>query len=344
MQRVVIYRLGSLGDTIVALPCFHKIAEVFPDAERIVLTNAPVSAKAPPLDAILLNSGLVHRTMAYPIRMRSAAGFLGLRDALRALHATTLIYLAPGRGRLQAYRDIVFFRWCGFTTIIGAPTTADLQVRRRDIARNATERECARLARTLAALGPIDVESQQAWDLRLTADEQHAGRESTRQMAVTGYVAINMGGKLRQKDWGEGNWRALLSSLTRSCPDFGLLIVGGAEDAARAAETAEVWRGNVVNACGRLSPRESAAALEGAFLFIGHDSGPLHLAAAMGVPCVGLFGDGNVPEEWHPPGACHRIIHRMAGVGTIAVADVVDAVHALLAMRQGAPVLAESLT
>ena len=48
-EKVVIYRLGTLGDTIVALPCFHQIARVFPNAARIILTNEiPSSAIAHP--------------------------------------------------------------------------------------------------------------------------------------------------------------------------------------------------------------------------------------------------------------------------------------------------------
>ncbi len=39
MGSIVIYRLGSLGDTIVALPCFRRIAQSFPQAERILLTT-----------------------------------------------------------------------------------------------------------------------------------------------------------------------------------------------------------------------------------------------------------------------------------------------------------------
>ena len=52
-KRVLIYRLGSLGDTLIALPAFHLIARAFPGAERRLLTNFPVNVKAPPAAAIL---------------------------------------------------------------------------------------------------------------------------------------------------------------------------------------------------------------------------------------------------------------------------------------------------
>jgi len=67
----VIYRLGSLGDTVVALPCFHKVAQTWPNAERIVLTNFPVSSKAAPLEVILREGGLIQAAIAYPVGTRS---------------------------------------------------------------------------------------------------------------------------------------------------------------------------------------------------------------------------------------------------------------------------------
>ena len=46
-NRILIYRIGSLGDTLVALPCLHLIARTFAGSERILLTNVPIHAKAP---------------------------------------------------------------------------------------------------------------------------------------------------------------------------------------------------------------------------------------------------------------------------------------------------------
>src|ERR1022692_4022661 len=74
VRRVLIYRLGSLGDTVVALPCFHLIARTYPNAERRLLTNFPVHAKAPAAAAVLGDSGLVHGYMSYTwVPARSAS-------------------------------------------------------------------------------------------------------------------------------------------------------------------------------------------------------------------------------------------------------------------------------
>jgi len=70
-----------------------------------------------------------------------------------------------------------------------------------------------------------------------------------------------------------------------------------------------------------------------AALFLGHDSGPMHLAAAVGVRCVSLFGDFNVPRTWYPHGSGHRILHEMCGVRAITPDRVCEAARAILDER-----------
>ncbi len=249
------------------------------------------------------------------------------------------MYLTPARGLTNAFRDWLYFRFCGFTHIVGTPLTDDLQKCREIVAGTATqtrveERECERLARCLKPLGPIDLSDPTMWELRLSERELKVGDGVLAPLGSTPYLAINMGGKAREKDWGLKNWGMLLETLSEQYPGNGLLIIGAAEDSERAQTIAGKWAGPVVDACGRLSPRESAAAMRHAAVFVGHDSGPLHLAAAAGVSCVGLFGNINQPQRWHPPGAQHRILHRMTGLEFITVAEVVSAVRDIAPRRQ----------
>ncbi|HWJ35745.1 MAG TPA: glycosyltransferase family 9 protein [Steroidobacteraceae bacterium] len=335
----MIYRLGSLGDTVVALPCFHKVAQTWPNAERIVLTNFPVSSKAAPLEVILREGGLIQAAIAYPVGTRSINELWRLAQHLRSLNADVLVYLTPARGLLNAFRDWLFFKLCGFKDIVGTPLSEDLQTCRKvgpdtSAEHRIEERECERLARCLQSLGPIDLDDPDMWDLRLTESELRAGTAVLAPLNSAPYFAINMGGKATEKDWGSSNWLSLLKRLSGQYPDFGLLVIGSAVDSERAQQAAKAWAGPVVDACGKLSPRESAAAMRHAEAFIGHDSGPLHLAAATGVPCVGLFGKFNQPNRWHPRGLHHRIIHRMSGLHDITVAEVTDAIGDVVPCRQ----------
>ena len=327
---VVIYRLGSLGDTIVALPCFHAITQAHPGAERIVLTNFPVSAKAAPLEGILGGSGLMDRALAYPVGTRSLKALWALRAELKALGADTLYYLTPARGLAAAWRDWLFFKLCGFKHIVGAPLTRDLQANRVVNAQGDLEQECVRLARCLQAIGPIELNDRRNWDLGLSASESDQANRCLQGMGASRFMAINMGGKVAINDWGMDHWLPLLKQLTQARPDLGLLVVGGPEDHERGQQVAAIWQGPLVNACGSLKPRESAAALKAATLFIGHDSGPMHLAAAMGVRCIGLFGNNNPPAKWHPFGPANMALHDMRGVRSISVSQVAQAALARL--------------
>lgn len=329
-ETILIFRIGSLGDTVVALPCFHRIAQSFPQARRIVITDFPASDKATSPAQILGNSGLVDGVIYFPPPPRKPRDILKLRGAIRAANATTLVYVAD-RDRSSVVRDMLFFRLCGITRVIGASLDRGLLQRRRDAKTGIVEREAERLARCMAPLGAIDLHDPRMWDLRLQPDERVVAERALRPLGGQAFIALSVGAKVARKDWGDDNWGALLRKMAARHPQYALALFGSDDEAARSARLAAHWPGRTLNLCGRLSPRESAAALSGAALFIGHDSGPLHLAAAVGARCVGLYGDTNRPNEWHPSGGDTRIIHAMRGVRQISPDEVCAAVDAQLA-------------
>ncbi len=283
---------------------------------------------AAPLETVLGESKLISRCIEYTASSRSLSELLDLRRRLRSTRARTLIYLAASRGLLSVWRDLIFFKMCGFKRIIGAPLTNDLQRNRKPTA-GFVEPECERLARTLIDLGPIDLRDLRGWDLLLTPEELGVGEKIKLQFENLPFVAIHVGGKAAEKDWGEENWRVLLQNFSRLYANCGLLFVGAREDTLRYQNLASAWPGAIVNACGELTPRECAAALHYARLFVGHDSGPLHLAAISGVPCVGLFGSFNAPRKWHPYVGTHRIVHSTDGISKISVVEVMAAIRDL---------------
>jgi ADP-heptose:LPS heptosyltransferase len=330
MPPVLIYRLGSLGDTVVALPCFHKIAEAFSTQPKIVITNLPVSRNAAPLEMILRPSGLIDGVIEYQVGVRSFRALQRLRKEIQASGSDTLVYLTAPRGMLSVLRDFLFFRACGIRKQIGVPWSRDLRSNRIDVRDGTEEPEAERLARTISGLGLVELENAASWDLRLTERERRRAGDVLAALGPTPFIAVNMGGKVADKDWGQQNWLDLVEKLAPELSTYALVIVGAMEDSSRANAVLALWHSARANVCGVLSPRETAALLAKAALFIGHDSGPLHLAAAMQAPCVGLFGGYNKPRKWHPYGARHRVLHDMRGVREIRVADAREAVIATL--------------
>ena len=333
---VLIFRLGSIGDTIVALPCFHAIARRFPDSRRILLTNSLTSVRASSAESILDGTGLIHEVIYYPVGDFSLASILALRKEIRRLCPSTLVYLAERPDALSVWRDAAFFAVIGLANIIGLPWRADRRLCRREPS-GLLEYECARLARTLAPAMAVSF-SAADWDLHLRAAECAKADAALAGLPVppdeTGTcarLALAPGAKVAVKDWGEAQWTALVQALAPRHRGAALILIGAADERELCTRVAQSWQGPVLNIAGSFSPRETAAVLRRCDLLVCHDSGPMHSAAAQQTPCVALIGNYNIPRKWYPYGDRHSVIHEPRGVREIAVARVVAAIDAQLA-------------
>lgn len=338
METILIYRLGSMGDTVVALPCFHKIAATYSNARRIVITNRPVATNAAALEQILGGSGLVHGYIDYPLGLRNPFAIAKLAREIKTSGARLLIYLTDRPQLFGVLRDIAFFRLLGIRRIIGAPIRKEQRICRTDAKTGAQEPEAERLARCLSSLGRIDLDEVGAWDLRLRRDEIDRALHSLSPLPTDKFIAAHVGTKHVVNDWGDENWNALMVRLSSEYPDLGMVFVGARNEADRCSRLAKSWRGPSLNLCGSLPPRSSAVVLSRAVLFVGHNSGPMHLAASQGTRCVALFGDHGLPRRWHPYGIGHRVVHDMRGVRAIQPKQVVREVCEVLDERRVASV------
>jgi ADP-heptose:LPS heptosyltransferase len=301
-SRVLIYRLGSLGDTVIALPCFHLIARSFPQAERILLTNIPINAKAPAAAAVLGDSGLVHRYIHYPVGTRNPIRLGQLALQVRSLGADVLVYLAAPRGEAAVQRDARFFRLCGFRSIYGLPA-GDLGINQLDPETGLLEAESHRLARTLASLGDARIDDPASWDFCLTHEEKSSALVSLQAIGNLPYIVCAPGCKAPANDWEDCNWAALFEQLSsRLAGRYALVLTGAESDRPRNDRLRAHWQGPSLNLCGN-TPREAAAVLGRASLYLGPDSGPMHIAAAVGTACVAVFSARLGLGIWFPHGS-----------------------------------------
>jgi ADP-heptose:LPS heptosyltransferase len=122
---------------------------------------------------------------------------------------------------------------------------------------------------------------------------------------------VSAGAKISSKDWGQENWQRLLGRLSEETASLGVgLVLIGAKDEYQLSEwVSSGWDGEKVNLCGATNPRVAASVISKAVLFLGHDSGPMHLAAAVGTPCVAVFSAQNKPGEWFPHGSQHAVLY-----------------------------------
>ena len=262
IKRVLIFRLGSLGDTIVALPAFHLIAKAYPSAQRWVLTQTDADPRAASIPQLLAGSELVHDFIRYPLRTRAPSEFLRLRREIRRFRPDVLVYLAEPRGWLKTLRDVLFFRWCGIPRLIGVPYSRRLQ-RRRQVSTGEFEFEGARLLRCLRGLGDTDIDAPGAFDLGLEEPERVAARAALGPLPPSSPVLMfSVGARVDVKDWGDDNWTTLLQRLGPRLHGWSLVALGAGVEHERSARLLAAWPGPSLNLCGVLSVRESGAVLE----------------------------------------------------------------------------------
>jgi ADP-heptose:LPS heptosyltransferase len=309
IRRVLVYRLGSLGDTVVALPCYRLIARLFSGAERRLLTNFPVNGKAPASAAVLGDTGLFHSYMRYTVGTRRPDELLRLAWQIRRFRPDLLIYLMFVRPWKSVVRDRTFFRLAGVRRIVGISVTDQELKHLFNPATGCFETEASRLARLISEVGDAAVDDLANWSLSLNNAERQAAANALGALGPLPLIVCGPGTKMQAKDWGQENWRALLNRLHATYPSHALVLVGAAEEAALAEFVSAEWNGRKVNLCGRLTPRETAAVIERGQIFLGHDSGPMHLAASVGTPAVIAFSAAGIPGAWFPAGPRHQIVY-----------------------------------
>ena len=165
------------------------------------------------------------------------------------------------------------------------------------------------------------------------------------------FIAVHAGASFPGRRWQPERFAAAIDRIAART-GLGVVLVGGPDEAEATDRILDVAKTPVVNLAGALALETLLALLKEARLFIGNESGPMHMAAAAGTPVVGLFGLTN-PARWGPVGVpsillrpsmpcdciggdlCRRTDPSKACcVWRLEVAPVVDAVLELLARTE----------
>ena len=145
-------------------------------------------------------------------------------------------------------------------------------------------------------------------------------------------LALHPGSGSERKNWPERGWEELIGRLV-SGADWHLLLVGGEAE------------GDRLNRLSRIAPAERltlaqnqplpllAEQLAGCMGYVGHDSGISHLAAAVGLPGVLLWGDSKA-AIWRPRSDRFRIVSSPEGLPAVTVQQVVGELNDLLAATE----------
>lgn len=139
------------------------------------------------------------------------------------------------------------------------------------------------------------------------AEARVAGLLSGHRLAPGGFVHIHPASRWLFKCWPAERVAALADALAGRGLPVVLTAAPDARERAMIAAVREHMKSPAIDLSGDLSLKELAALTAGARLFVGVDSAPMHIAAAMGTPTVALFGPSG-DREWGPWNVAHRVV------------------------------------
>lgn len=318
LDRILVFRAGHLGDNLVALPAFWALRDASPRAKITYLSNADDKDNPHYVTArgIFPETGLFDDWISYP-NLDGAAGIfraLKLVMNLRRNKFDAVVYMTTRtRTDKQIDRDVKFFKLAGIPKIFGAGhMKANSLSEAIKGPMKEVEPEGDYLIRLLEEEGLSDPKKQFAPDLKLTPSEHQSaslwmrselGTDTTERL-----IGVAPGSKWESKIWSEERFADVVSRLIKS-HHVTPVIFGGREDREKGDRLIRSW-GSGINAAGRLNVREAAAALESCELYLGNDTGTMHLAASASTPCVAIFSALDLIGRWYPFGKHNEIFRR----------------------------------
>jgi lipopolysaccharide heptosyltransferase II len=298
VQKVLLVRLRSIGDTVLMTPCLQALKSFRNDIDITVISeplSAPILEDHPLVNQLLIvDSGVVSR--ARFIQNLRRRGF----DVAFNLHGGTTASLIAG---LSGAKQTVGYAGYRYSWLLNRRAPApDVLLGRATI--HSVEQQLALLnwaGVALPAARPglslqVAAPARQLIGERLRAiglpiadgQEPQAGRR---------FAVIAPAAAFESKRWSANRFAQVINHLNDKWQLSSVVIAGREQEhVAHKVASLATAKPHVVTG---LSLKELMALISLSSLFVGNDSGPMHIAAALNRPVVGIFGSSN-PDVWRP--------------------------------------------
>ncbi|MBI4342092.1 MAG: lipopolysaccharide heptosyltransferase II [Candidatus Omnitrophica bacterium] len=305
--RILVIRLDRLGDVVLSTPVLRALREAYPRAFLAMMVR-PVCRELveghPCLDEVIVyDKDGRHRSVWQTARVA-----LGLRrerfDTAIVLHPSNRSHWIP---------------WlAGIPIRIGYDRKTPWLLTHR-VSHRKQEGRHHEAAYTLQMLRVLGLEPPATHPvIPVRAELAARVRERLRALGVSdgqSLVAVHPSASCVSKRWMPERFADVADRLTLQ-HGVTVVVVAGPDDAAHAQAMTQAMRQPAINLAGQLSVGELAALLARCRLLLSNDSGPVHIAAAVGTPVVDIFGRnqrGLSPARWGPLGDTHVVLHKEVG-------------------------------
>lgn len=297
VRKLLAVRLDNIGDLLLSEPALAILRNRFPNA-RVDLVAGPAATD------LLRGNPAVDRIITYRAPWHEAwrGNHVDWRAEAPGFWRTT------GQLRSERYdvgfelrgdpRDIAFLAAARPRVLAGTDLRGGAEVLDYPVHLDWWSGHQVTNAVAIACAGSPGLSLVRPPRLYLSEDT----RKVAESLVLEPSIALHLGAGFPSKQLPPEKFAAVVRTLRCHDPSRRFVVVGGAGEDLLVEALGE----RVCDLTGRLSLQETAAVLERCELFIGNDSGPMHLAAAVGTPVVACFGPS---ETWrfHPYGVAHRI-------------------------------------
>jgi ADP-heptose:LPS heptosyltransferase len=279
MDRILVIRGGAIGDFILTLPGLRTLRQACPHSHIEIMGYRHIAALA---------ENRFYAQAVRSIEYGPLSGFFAKNSELPAELADyfasldlIISYLYDPDGIFESN-----LRRCGVENLLCG--SAKIVENDGHAARQ--------LARPIEELGIRVVDLTEK--IFVSEEDRQFGREFL-QTPSQPIIAIHPGSGSKEKNWPLQNWIGLFSTEHWHIKKrYSLIVVSGEADKEQTARLEHTWKDQEVRFAKNLPLPHLAAVLEHS-IFIGHDSGISHLAAAAGANCILLFGPTD-PNVWAP--------------------------------------------
>ncbi|HKZ72144.1 MAG TPA: D-glycero-beta-D-manno-heptose 1,7-bisphosphate 7-phosphatase [Nitrospirota bacterium] len=293
-RRILIVKPSSLGDIIHSLPVLWELRRLYPGAHiGWVVKEAwrDIIADNPLLDEVIVLKKGVGGFLSAVKNIRKA-GYDTVID-LQGLFRSGLMTLLSGASEKTGFSNARELAHLFYNHTVAVPPGTVHAVERY-----------------LEILKPIQ-NDRPHFPLYTDIDDAEWVKDFLRTNNLSHarpLIAVNPSARWEKKRWPITSYAALINQLIRELK-AGIIILGSKEDIPLAEKISFLASGRPVVSAGKTSLKTLPALLERVDLLVTNDSGPMHIAAALGTPVVALFGPTN-PGLTGPYGDGHIVIRK----------------------------------
>lgn len=353
---IFLFRIGQLGDTVCALPSIKAIRDRYATSKLYLVTDKHEESGFVSSWDILGPTGYFAGVVSYAVGLTGGRRLIDLVNvitSIRVKRPAVLFYLAPfPRSRGQVLRDHIFFRWlCGIREVHGCDQEPQVEpYNLREVAQVECLHEADRLLAVLRRAGlQVPEQGKATFDLPLDRGVQQRVDVIWSEVGLpkdAGVVAMCPCSKMPSKRWPVERFLSVARSILSSYPQSHIVILGAKGERDVCDGISQQLGKRATSLAGRLSVLEAAEVLNRSRIYLGNDTGLMHLAAATGTKCVVVFSARDRPGKWHPYGEGHVVLRydvpcagcmlqecieqNMQCLKMISKEDVLAACHSLL--------------